>query len=269
MPGRPLIEVCVSSVADAVAAVDAGADRLELCCALEVGGLTPSVALLESVLAQMSVPVVAMIRPRPGGFFYQPDEFRTALSDAKWALRLGASGVVFGFLTAEGGIDTARCREMIAIAGDRDTVFHRAFDYVRDPLAAADQLVDLGVTRLLTSGQRSSSLEGADLIRRVADRTRGKLQVMPGGGIRPENVLEILEKTGCDQVHVGAAIAQHDHSLDGNPELALVATQYLTGNAYRSSDSNMIEHLARAISSPENSKRDPAHLANLPSRRPT
>ena len=247
MSRRPLIEVCVSSVADAVDAVSAGAGRLEICCALDVGGLTPSVALLESVLARVTVPVVAMIRPRPGGFNYQADEIRTALSDAQWALRLGASGVVFGFLKADGCIDAARCQAMIETAGERDTVFHRAFDFVHDPLATADQLVGLGVTRLLTSGQRSSALEGADMIRTIADRTRGKLQVMPGGGIRPENVCTVLEKTGCDQLHVGAALAKEDRSLDGNPDIDLVAAQFLRGNTFRKLDSQMISQLARAV----------------------
>jgi copper homeostasis protein len=213
MPTRPLVEVCVSSVADAVAAVAAGADRLELCSALEVGGLTPSVALLESVLAQVSIPVMAMIRPRAGGFNYEPDQFRTALSDAEWALRLGAGGVVFGFLTREGRIDESRCREIVALAGARQTVFHRAFDFAADPLRAADQLAGVGVTRVLTSGQRRSALEGAGLIRTIADRTRGNMEVLPGGGIRPDNVLEVLERTGCDQVHVGASRAACDGSL--------------------------------------------------------
>ena len=127
MRKTPLVEVCVSSVADALAAVAAGADRLELCSALEVGGLTPSVALLESVLEQVPVPVMAMIRPRAGGFNYEPDQFRTALSDAEWALSLGAGGVVFGFLTSDARVDLERCREVIAVATGRQTVFHRAF----------------------------------------------------------------------------------------------------------------------------------------------
>lgn len=247
MPQRPLIEVCVCSVADAVAAAAAGADRLELCSALEIGGLTPSVALLESVLEQVNVPVMAMIRPRAGGFNYAADEFRTALLDAEWALSLGARGIVFGFLTREGRIDAARCREVVALAGERQAVFHRAFDFAPDPLAAADELVQLGVTRLLTSGQQPAALAGAALIRTIADRTRGHLEVMPGGGIRSENVLEIIERTGCCQIHIGASLVERDGSLEANPVLDLVSPTYLAGGASRKIDAAKILEMSRLL----------------------
>lgn len=247
MQQRPLIEVCVSSVADAVAAADAGADRIELCSALEVGGLTPSVALLQAVLEAVTIPVVAMIRPRVGGFRYQSDEFRTAMLDAEWALSLGALGIVFGFLTEDGAIDAARCQEIVALAGDRDTVFHRAFDFVRDPLASADELVQLGVTRLLTSGQQATALEGAALIRTIVDRTRSHLEVMPGGGIRSDNVIEVVERTGCDQVHIGAARAECDGTQAENPSLELVSPQHLAGGAARRIDVQQIRELTQRV----------------------
>ncbi|MGD9636068.1 MAG: copper homeostasis protein CutC [Pirellulales bacterium] len=247
MPQRPLIEVCVSSVADAVAAERAGADRLELCSALEVGGLTPSAALVDEVLERVTVPVVAMIRPRMGGFHYAADEFRTALLDAKWALGGGVRGIVFGFLTCDRRIDEPRCQEIVALAGDRETVFHRAFDFVCDPLAAADDLVRLGVTRLLTSGQESTALAGAALIREIADRTRGQLTVMPGGGVRSDNVLEIIERTRCHEVHVGASRAERDSSLSGKASLELVSRPFLTDGALRKIDSAEIGELARRL----------------------
>jgi copper homeostasis protein len=246
MRNRPLVEVCVSSVADALAAVDAGADRLELCSALEVGGLTPSVALLQSVLEQATVPVMAMIRPRTGGFNYEPDEFRTALSDAEWALSLGAGGIVFGFLTRDAHVDVERCREMIAVAEGRQTVFHRAFDFAAEPFRAAEQLVELGAARVLTSGQRPTALEGAALIRAVADRTRGNLEVLPGGGIRPENVLEVVKQTGCDQVHVGASRAACDGSLSVNRDLDLVSPG-LVGASSRALDATKVSELSNRL----------------------
>jgi copper homeostasis protein len=239
---RPLIEVCVSSVADAIAAVAAGADRIELCTALELGGLTPSAALIESVVEQVSVPVMAMIRPRPGGFHYSPDEFRTCLLDAEWALSLGAQGIVFGCLYDDGSIDETRSREMVSVARDRETVFHRAFDYAVTPLASADLLVSMGVTRLLTSGQSPTALTGAYLIREIADRTRGMLQVMPGGGIRPDNICGVLGQTGCHQVHLGAGSFAEDRSLDGNSDLQL-ASKLRSPASYRKLD---VELLAAA-----------------------
>jgi copper homeostasis protein len=242
---RPLIEVCVSSVADAVEAAAVGADRIELCSALEVGGLTPSAALLESVVEMVSVPIMAMIRPRLGGFHYKADEFCTAIRDAEWALKLGAAGIVFGFLDADGSIDAARCRELVALAGARDTVFHRAFDFVPDPRAASDILMELGVKRLLTSGQRATAIEGADLIRKLVDRTAGTLEVMPGGGIRPDNVVQICERTGCNQVHLGAARVSRDKSLAGNPQISMIAYDQVTNNTYRSLDVELLKNVVQ------------------------
>jgi len=241
----PLIEVCVSSVADAVAAVAAGADRIELCAALEVGGLTPTIGLLEAVLEQVKIPVVVMIRPRVGGFNYSPDEFQVALADAESALNMGAQGVVFGFLTKEGRLDTARTQVIVALARGRQTVFHRAFDFVQEPLATAAELAQLGVTRLLTSGQQPTALSGAALIQEIAHRTRGLLEVMPGGGIRSENVLDVIEQTGCRQVHVGASLAASDGSLAGNSTLDLVAPQQLAGGVSRRIDVDGIRELVR------------------------
>lgn len=242
---RPLFEVCVSSVADALAAVAVGADRIELCSALEVGGLTPSVGLLQSVLGAVSVPVIVMIRPRPGGFCYAPDEFRTALLDAEWALSLGAAGIVFGILSVDCSIDAMRCRELVAMAGERETVFHRAFDFVRDPLAMADQLTELRITRVLTSGQRSTALAGAPLIRTLAKRTAGKLEVLPGGGITADNVQEVIQQTGCNQLHLGSAQVVRDHSVAHCSPIDLVAVHQLAENAHRALD---LDELRRVIS---------------------
>jgi copper homeostasis protein len=214
---------------------------------LEVGGLTPSVALIESVLESVPVPVVAMIRPRPGGFHYSDDEFRTALRDAEWALKLGASGIVFGFLDANGAIDAARCRELVALAGKRDTVFHRAFDFVPDPLAVADQIVELGVKRLLTSGQRATAIEGAELIRRLVEHTAGKLEILPGGGIRPENIAQLCQRTGCNQVHLGAASVAQDDSLAGNPHIGMIAYDQLSNTAYRRLDVELLKLVVQTL----------------------
>lgn len=244
---RTLIEVCVSSVADAIAAVKAGADRLELCSALEVGGLTPSAALLESVLESVSIPVVVMIRPRPGGFHYAPDEFRVAMLDAKWALNLGAAGIVFGFLDVNGSIDSARCREFVDLAGSHDTVFHRAFDFVRDPIEAVDQLAGLRLTRLLTSGKQASAIEGADLIRSLVVRTAGTPAILPGGGIQSENIREIIRLTGCDQVHIGAAQTARDNSLLGNCKIDLVASHHLANSGHRKLDAERLGKIIQIV----------------------
>jgi copper homeostasis protein len=234
-------------MAEAMAAVEAGADRLELCSALEVGGLTPSAALVEAVLAQVKVPVMVMIRPRVGGFCYAADEFQVALADAEWALQQGAQGIVFGFLTRDGAIDAQRTKGMITRVAGRQTVFHRAFDFVRDPLTAAEELAEIGVTRLLTSGSQPTALAGATVIREIAERTRGRLEVMPGGGIRRENVLAVLAQTRCGQVHLGPATAECDGSLSGNSQLELVSPACLVGGASRRIDGAAIREVVQLV----------------------
>ena len=157
---KVLLEVCVGSVWDAVRAAENGADRLELCSGLELGGLTPSAGMIAEVVRSVEIPVVVMLRPRAGGFCYAEADFRAMLHDAEQALEAGASGLVFGVLRGNGQIDQERCGRLVEAAGDRQRVFHRAFDVVPDPLAALEQLIELGVTRVLTSGRQPTCAAG-------------------------------------------------------------------------------------------------------------
>src|SRR4051794_21066209 len=139
---RLLLEIAVASVEDALAAQGGGADRLELNAALALGGLTPSLGALLEVKAAVALPVLVMIRPRPGGFAYSDADFKVMQRDADLALQHGADGIVFGILTAEGHVDADRCRRLVRQTGARAAVFHRAFDVTPDPLAALEQLID-------------------------------------------------------------------------------------------------------------------------------
>jgi copper homeostasis protein len=197
--GRIIVEVAVSSVEDAVAAQGAGADRIELSCALELGGLTPSTGLIEQVRRACHLPIVAMLRPRAGGFVYSNGEFETMLRDV--AGMEAVEGLAFGFLHADGTIDRARCRQTIDAVGAREAVFHRAFDVVPDPLIALEQLIELGFKRVLTSGQAATALEGVELIRRLIKQAAGRIVILPGSGIRSYNVAELLKRSDCRQVH--------------------------------------------------------------------
>ena len=202
MSARILIEVAVGGAEGARVAYECGADRIELNAALELGGLTPSPGALMEVRRATPQPVVAMVRPRAGGFVYSADEFRTMERDVELMLEHGADGVAFGVLTADGRIDPGRCRSLVRrVEGRGHGVFHRAFDRTPDPLTALDQLIDLGITRVLTSGQRASAAEGADLIRRLIERARGRVGVLPGGGITARNAGEVVARTGAAQVH--------------------------------------------------------------------
>lgn len=200
-----LIEVCVDSVASAVAAEEGGAKRVELCCALLEGGLTPSEGAIALARDELSIGLNVIVRPRGGDFLYTASEYEIMLRDVDAAKRLGADGVVVGILTAEGDVDVARTRALVERARPLSVTFHRAFDMSRDPHAAFDTLVDLGVDRILTSGQEESAMAGLDLLRELVARghqANDRIVVMPGGNIHETNVKKIANETGAEELHV-------------------------------------------------------------------
>lgn len=216
---RITLEVAVTTADEARLAVDAGADRLELCAALEVGGVTPSPGTFLEAGAAVRVPVYVLLRPRPGGFVYSDAEFATLKRDAEWFLSHVADGIVFGILTTDGQIDRDRCSELVWLARGK-AVFHRAFDFLHDRPAALEELIDLGFERVLTSGGATTAIEGVEEIARLAHRAGGRIVILPGGGIRPENVANLLRVTGCDQVHASLRRPATDPILAANPRLA-------------------------------------------------
>jgi copper homeostasis protein len=197
-----LVEAVCCTVDECLEAEANGADRIELCTALVVGGLTPSLGTLIEARAATRLPIVSMVRAREGGFCYSARELATMRRDAELALSHGANGIVFGILRADGSVDAARCRELVAIAGRAETVFHRAFDDVSDPFAALETLISLGFTRILTSGGQPTAVAGAPLLRRLADRAAGRIEILPGGGVRAANVAELLRVSGLSAVHL-------------------------------------------------------------------
>ena len=206
---RPvLLEVCVETVSDAVAAAAGGADRIELNAALALDGLTPSLGLLVEIRRAVGkrLPVIAMARPRPGDFCYDAGDFRVLLRDARLLPEHGADGVAFGVLTGRGDVDVARCRKVIraiesAAGAGTDVVFHRAFDRVRDPRRALEQLIDLGVRRVMTSGQQPTALLGMVFVQELVERAAGRIELLPAGGVRPDNARDLIAGTGCTQLH--------------------------------------------------------------------
>ena len=196
-----LLEAAVESLDDALAAVDGGADRLELCASLDEGGLTPSESLIAEVVSRVAVPVFVMIRPRGGSFVYSTSELDVMRRDIDRARELDVDGFVFGVLNGSQRIDTIRTQSLIDAAGDLPVTFHRAFDRVDDQSDALEALVDLGVTRVLTSGGAPSAIEGLTRLRDLVDAADGRLAIMAGGGVRFQNVEEIVEETGVGEVH--------------------------------------------------------------------
>ena len=215
MPGI-LMEIVVSTVEDCMAAESSGADRVELLAAIMTAGLTPSLGTLIEAKKRVRIPVMVIVRPRAGGFCYSEDDFAVMRRDAAQLLEHGADGIVFGILHADGSVDTKRCEKLLEIAGDKQTVFHRAFDAVPDPVRSLDELIGLGFTRVLTSGHRSVAVEGRDLIRELIVRASQRIEVMPAGGVREHNVRQLVEVTGCTEVLMTAFSARVDASTSAS-----------------------------------------------------
>jgi copper homeostasis protein len=200
---RALIEVCVDSVASARAAERGGAGRLELCSALVEGGISPSAGLIETTKAAVRVPLHVMIRPRGGDFCYDPHEFDAMKRDIELVKRFGADGVVFGILDLNGQIDARRTQELLDLSRPLSVTFHRAFDVTADLFRALEDLCNLGIDRVLTSGGYRTCLLGREKIADLIKKADRRIVVMPGGGIKPENARNLVERTGAREIHVG------------------------------------------------------------------
>jgi renalase len=197
---RYRLEIAVSSPDEAVEAERCGADRLELCSGLEIGGLTPSLALFRAVRESVDIPVYALLRPHAGCFNYSSREFGVMQADAELFRAEGANGIVFGALTPNGSIDRLQCRTLVDLA-DGKAVFHRAFDFLPEPLVALDELIELGFERVLTSGGATTAEAGTARLAALVQHAGWQIEVLPGGSIRPETVADLVRATRCDQVH--------------------------------------------------------------------
>jgi len=202
---RLVLEVLVDSLDAARAAQAGGADRLELCQNLFEGGTTPSAGMISAVVAAVRLPVNVMLRPRGADFCYSDDEMEVMQRDLRLIKQSGANGVVFGILHPDGSIDAERCSVLTAAARPLSVTFHRAFDVTRDAVEALEDLIRLGIDRVLTSGQEATAFEGAELISQLVQRAAGRIAVMAGGGIREHNARRILQLSGAREIHVSAS----------------------------------------------------------------
>jgi copper homeostasis protein len=221
MQDEILIEICIDSVASAMAAERGGARRLELCGDLLEGGTTPSAGMIERVRASVSISLQVMIRPRGGDFCYTPDEFEVMQRDLQAARKLGADGVVFGLLDADGVVDTERSRKLVELARPMDATFHRAFDVSADLLRSLEDVCATGADRILTSGGQPTALQGANSIAEVVRAARGRIVIMPGGGITPDNVRHIIEETATRQIHAALISSVSSPMRFRNPRISM------------------------------------------------
>lgn len=203
-----IVEICVQSLEGAIMAQECGADRIELCSALEVGGLTPNMGLFIEVKRQINIPVHVLIRPRVGGFYYTPQEVQTMIQDVQLFTESGAEGIVIGALERDFTLDKKTMQQLITTAKSVNPkthiTAHRAFDWTPDPSAAAQILTELGCQTLLSSGQAGSAVQGLDLLKTLDQRFGAQLSIMPGSGINAQN-REIFAQAGFKAIHASAS----------------------------------------------------------------
>ena len=242
------IEVCCGSVDDVIQAKEAGATRVELNSCLFLGGLTPSIGEVR-VAKKIGLEIMAMVRPRGGGFCYTGSEFETMLADTEALIDEGVQGIVFGILKPDGSLDEKRCAQIMKIIGNKKSVFHRAIDVVPDWKSVIDTLIDLGVTRILTSGQHPSAHEGMDVIKNMVIHAKGRIEILAGCGFNPQNIQEIVEKTGVNQVHLSAFKSCSDTSVHSNPAIFFGGALYPPEDTYKISDAVKIKKIITRINS--------------------
>lgn len=199
--GKIHFELCAESAGAARIADACGADRVELCANLSVGGTTPPLAMIEDAVSSISIPVHVLIRPRAGDFVYTSEEFARMKEEIRAAKAAGAHGVVLGILLTDGRVDVARSRVLVDASRPMRVTFHRAFDETPDPFQAMEAVVSTGADWLLTSGGERDVVEGAETLARLVRQARGRIRVMVGGGLRLENLVAVVRATGVEWVH--------------------------------------------------------------------
>ena len=196
-----LFEACVESVAEAVAAEQGGAGRIELCVNLAIDGITPPTEMIAEACRAVKIPVMVLVRPRGGEFRYEPAEVSAMLDDVARARSLGAAGVVVGALAADRRVDRAAMERLVKAADPISVTFHRAFDVVPDRIEALEMLITLGVDRVLTSGGAPTAEAGVPELKRLVEQAAGRIGILAGGRIRAGNVAAIVQATGVREVH--------------------------------------------------------------------
>lgn len=225
MSQRSKIEICANSVESAVKAQEGGAYRVELCAGIPEGGTTPSfgdIRMARQLLQKTKLHVI--IRPRGGDFLYSKLELDIMLHDIKVARQLGADGVVFGCLTAEGNVDVPAMKMLMNAVGDMSVTFHRAFDMCKNPQEALEQIIALGCNRILTSGQEPNAVNGIPLLKELVKQADGRIIIMPGCGVNPSNILQIAEETGASEFHFSGRSTYESGMIYRNPKVSMGGT---------------------------------------------
>lgn len=238
-----IVEVCVTSVESAVIAQQAGADRIELCAELGIGGITPSPGLFQQVKASVTLPVHVLIRPRSGDFSYTKTEFEVIAADILHFKALGADGIVCGALTKDLSPDIPQTEKLLECAAGLNFTFHRAFDWVKEPIPAFKALQHLGVDCLLTSGKSNTAVEGLPMLKELKE-TAGRTTIMPGAGIGPDNVRQFKE-AGFKAIHLSATSMLEN--LSQTPEISFMGSRLLSETRIPRADLKRLRAVVQSV----------------------
>ncbi len=199
-----LLEICASSLQSAINAQTGGAQRIELCCNLEQGGLTPSHGTIKLARQALSIEIFVLIRPRAGDFTYTELEIAQMQEDILYCKSIGINGVVFGVLNEQNEIDLEINKELVVLAKPMQTTFHRAFDCLKKPLDDLEKIIDLGFDRILTSGLAPTAIEGKFLLKKLIEQAQNRITVLPGSGLNSQNVGNFIAFTKPKEIHASA-----------------------------------------------------------------
>jgi len=240
------LEICVFSVESATSAQVAGADRIELCCGFAAGGLTPSAGTIRMVRKQLDIECYVMIRPRGGDFCYSDTEFEQMHHDIEYAKSCRVDGVVLGALQPNGHVNIVRTRELVQHASPLKVTFHRAFDLTVDPFRALDDIVVCGCSRILTSGQKATAIEGIETIRKLVSYSAGRIDIMAGSGVNPENAQKFTD-AGVQALHLSAKTTIPGRMTFRNPAVPIMQTGTMSDYDLITVDKEKIRKISRII----------------------
>ena len=239
-------ELCAYSVEACQIAARLGVNRVELCASPAEGGVTPSLATIERVAKIPNLDLSVMIRPRGGDFLYSDDEFETMLLDIEHARKAGATGVVFGILTADGKVDVERTRQLVEAAGEMETTFHRAVDMTEDYAQAVEDIIAARCKRILTSGSYDKAIDGIDNIAKAVEVSRGRIEIMAGSGGGAKNAKQRMEGGG-DALHFSAKCMVPGGMLYRNPRISMGGSDAVDEFAIRTVDENEVNEILKLI----------------------
>ena len=223
------IEICCGSIQSAANAKAGGAVRVELCQGLVEGGTTPSPAMIRFAAKELGLRVFVLVRPRGGDFCYNDLEIKTMEEDVAFCKEAGAAGIVVGFLHPDGSIDTELTRRFVELAAPLPVTFHRAFDECAEPLKALEQIIDCGCARILTSGCKPTAVEGADLLQQLVKQADGRITILAGSGITPENAVALKQQTGVPEIHGSCKMTRADGAWETDAEQVRLLLEKLVG----------------------------------------